>query len=137
MGVMITYSFFPIYKHDLLENPLIAKYTKQALENKVVNESANPLKMLVSLSKVANIAPSIKIKSYICILGMCVLLLGTVYALPRPLGFAQKRTLAEDYRFLFLTSDAQPRSPVGSSPSCLDPLWNARGALGSGPSHSC
>ena len=46
MGVMITYSFFPIYKHDLLENPLIAKYTKQALENKVVNESANPLKML-------------------------------------------------------------------------------------------
>lgn len=46
IGVMIAHSFFPIYKHDLLENPLIAKYTKQAQENKVVNESANPLKML-------------------------------------------------------------------------------------------
>ena len=68
---------------------------------------------------------------------MCVLLLGTVYALPRPLGFAQKRTLAEDCRFLFLTSDAQPRGPVGSSSSCLDPWWSAGGALGSGPSHSC
>lgn len=58
---------------------------------------------------------------------MCVLFLGTVYALPRPLGFAQKRTLAKDCRFLFLTSDAQPRGPVGSSPSCLDPLWSAGG----------
>lgn len=78
-----------------------------------------------------------KIRSYICILGMCVLLFSMVYALPRPLGFAQKRTLAEDCRFLFLISDAQPCSLVGSSPSCLDPLWSAAGALGSGPSHSC
>lgn len=46
MGVMIRHSFFPIYKHDPLENPLIVTYTKQAQENKVVNKSANPLKML-------------------------------------------------------------------------------------------
>ena len=45
IGVMIARSFFPIYKHDL-ENRLIAKYTKQAQENKVVDESANPLQML-------------------------------------------------------------------------------------------
>lgn len=46
---------------------------------------------------------------------MCVLVLGTVYPLPRPLRFAQKVTLAEDCRFVFLTSDTQPHGPAGSS----------------------
>lgn len=65
---------------------------------------------------------------------MCVLLFSMVYALPRPLGFAQLRTLAEDCR-LFLIS--------GGLRSCWlfsHPAWSfmeRRGGLGFWPSDSC
>lgn len=60
MGAMIRH-FFSIYTYDVYESPTIAKYTKSAPENKAVNETANPLKMLyVRYHKIIKIAYSIK-----------------------------------------------------------------------------